>query len=350
MNCVHSKNKELLTPLRAAMYNFDEELVRLELGKLIDPDAKIRMPFPFKDLIGPQAFFTTCYAPLFDAFPDLERRDWIVIGGETEQGNHWVGCGGHYSGTFVAPWLDIPATGHLAHMRFHEFFRFEEGKIVEIQALWDIPELMMQANAWPMAPSLGLEYHIPGPATLDGQVSGPWDEEQSKKSCDLVIEMLDHMKLHPSQGEAEVMQMPKFWHPRMNWYGPAGIGTGRGISGFRNWHQIPFLTAMPDRGRYNDEISFHFFGDDQYAAVTGWPNMIQTVSNDGWMGIAPAGKKITLCSLDFWRIEDGLIRENWVLLDLLDVYYQLGVDVFKRLKEFNKARILGRIFPPEAVL
>ena len=92
---------------------------------LIDPDAKIKMPFPFKDLIGPQAFFTTCYAPLFDAFPDLERRDWIVIGGETEEGNHWVGCGGHYSGTFVAPWLDIPATGHLAHMRFHEFFRFE---------------------------------------------------------------------------------------------------------------------------------------------------------------------------------------------------------------------------------
>ena len=83
MICVHSKNKELLTPLRAAMYNFDEELVRLELGKLIDPDAKIRMPFPFKDLIGPQAFFKTCYTPLFDAFPDLERRDWIVIGGET---------------------------------------------------------------------------------------------------------------------------------------------------------------------------------------------------------------------------------------------------------------------------
>ena len=83
--------------------------------------------------------------------------------GRTEQGNHWVGCGGHYSGTFIAPWLDIPATGHLAHMRFHEFFRFEEGKIVEIQALWDIPELMMQANAWPMAPSLGLEYHVPGP-------------------------------------------------------------------------------------------------------------------------------------------------------------------------------------------
>ena len=43
-------------------------------------------------------------------------------------------------------------------------------------------------------------------------------------------------------------------------------------------------------------------------------------------------------SLDFWRVENGLIRENWVLVDLLDAYAQLGVDVFRRLREFNKAR------------
>ena len=43
-------------------------------------------------------------------------------------------------------------------------------------------------------------------------------------------------------------------------------------------------------------------------------------------------------SLDFWRIENGLIRENWVMVDLLDMYNQIGVDVFDRLREFNKAR------------
>jgi hypothetical protein len=47
-------------------------------------------------------------------------------------------------------------------MRFHEFYRFEEGRVTEVQTLWDIPEVMMQANAWPMAPSLGLEFCIPG--------------------------------------------------------------------------------------------------------------------------------------------------------------------------------------------
>ena len=72
--------------------------------------------------------------------------------------------------------------------------------------------------------------------------------------------------------------------------------------------------------------------------------MIQTMSDGGWMGIAPSGKRITLRSLDFWRLENGLIRENWVLVDLLDVYDQIGVDVFARIREFNKVR---RGFDPE---
>ena len=71
--------------------------------------------------------------------------------------------------------------------------------------------------------------------------------------------------------------------------------------------------------------------------------MYQSISHGGWLGIAPTGKKIEMRSLDFWRIEDGLIRENWVMVDLLDAYRQLGVDVFARLREFNKARNLGPI-------
>jgi len=343
MSDVHTRHKERIAPLRSAMYDFEPGAVRAALIDLIAPDAVIHMPHPFGDLSGPEALYETCYAPLFRSVPDLERRDWIVMGGRSEHGDDWLGCGGHYMGTFVAPWLDIPPTGHLVHMRFHEFYRFDAGKVVEVQTLWDIPEVMMQARAWPMAPSLGLEFHVPGPATLDGIVPGPQDEARARVSREHITDMLAHMKRHPSQGGPEVMEMDRFWHPRMNWYGPAGIGTGRGIAGFRNWHQIPFLNAMPDRGSYVDEIQYHFFGDGDYAAVTGWPNMVQTLTHDGWMGIAPSGRRITMCSLDFWRIEKGRIRENWVLVDLLDAYRQLGVDVFARLREFNKARPSGDI-------
>ena len=66
--------------------------------------------------------------------------------------------------------------------------------------------------------------------------------------------------------------------------------------------------------------------------------MTATITGDGWMGIAPAGQKITMRSLDFWRCEEGLIRENWGLVDLLDVYTQIGVDVFRRMEEFTYDR------------
>ncbi|MEL7100289.1 MAG: ester cyclase [Pseudomonadota bacterium] len=340
----HDANKAAFAPLRAAMYDFDLETVRGLLHGLADADAAFRLAFPFETMAGVDAFVDRALAPLVAAVPDLERRDHIVMAGPDDHGHDWIGCGGYYTGTFAAPWLDIPPTGHMVHMRFHEFYRFENGKIVEMQALWDLPEVMMQAGVWPLAPSLGREWHIPGPATCDGLVPGPWDAAAAEAAKTHIVDMLNHMKRHPSQGGPEVMEMERFWHPRMSWYGPSGIGTGRGIKGFRDWHQIPFLNAMPDRGSRVSDITYHFFGDGNYAGVTGWPNMYQTLTHPGWLGIAPPGKMVEMRSLDFWRIENGLIRENWVMVDLLHMYDQIGVDPLARMREFNKAR---RGFDPE---
>lgn len=323
--------KDVLRPYRAGLYDVSVDSAAAVSG-IFTAESVARMAFPFGEFAA-QELWETVFDPLVMAWPDLERREAILIAGHDEHGALWVGSGGTYVGTFVAPWLDIPPTGRVTHMRFHEFFRVEGGQIAEMQALWDIPEVMMQAGAWPLAPSLGREWHVPAPATSDGL--GPHDAEKTAASRAHVVDMLHHMKRHPSQGGPEVMEMPRFWHEKMSWYGPSGIGTGRGIGGFRKVHQIPFLAAMPDRGQYLDEITYHFMAEGDYVGVTGWPNMIQTLSHGGWMGIAPAGKRITMKSLDFWRLENGLIRENWVLVDLLDVYDQLGVDVFARMREMT---------------
>ncbi len=338
MTDVQTRNKGLIAQLRAAQYDFEADGVRAALAQVSAQDAVFRLSYPFGEVTGADAFYDTAYAPLLAAMPDLERRDWIVIAGPTDKGSEWVGCAGHYVGTFTKPFLDIPATGHIAHMRFHEFYRIEDGRVAEFQAIWDIPELMMQAGAWPMVPSLGRELMIPGPAGNDGLVPGPYDADASAASYAVVINMLEHLVRHPRDGGPEVMEMPRFWHPKMMWYGPAGIGSARGHRGFRAWHQIPFLNGMPDRGFDVDRIVYHFFADGPFVGVTGWPNMVQTLSHPGWLGIAPPGKVIRMKSLDFWRVEGGLIRENWVLVDLLDMYDQIGVSPLDRMREFNKAR------------
>ncbi len=331
--------KAALAEFRAATATFETSRVEAVLDGLVDAAAPIHMGHPFGSGTGP-AHLAAALAMLAQAMPDLERRDMILTAGTTPEGQDWVGCMGAYMGTHLAPVLDIPPTGHLAHMRYHEFFRIEGGRITEAQIIWDIPELMMQAGAWPMAPQLGKFLCTPGPMTQDGlQTHG-----EGQTALAHVIAMLTDLCRHPAEGGPEVMRLDTYWHPRFNWYGPAGIGTGRGIAGFRHWHQIPFLRAMPDRklDAMGDLMS-HWIAEGDYVAETGWPNMRLTITDDGWMGIAPAGTEVTLRSLDFWRLEGGLIRENWVLVDLLDLYAQIGVDVLGRMREFNKARSLAPI-------
>ena len=328
----HNCNKSRLTPFNAALYDGDLRSLEIVIANLFAKDAVIQWTHPFECISGPNAIVSEIYQPLTQAIPDLERRDFFLVGGNAD-GCDWVGCGGYYTGFMTGDWLDIPAPRQQVHMRFHEFYRFDGGQIVETQAVWDIPELIKQAGVWPMAPSLGLEWHVPGPASQDGLVPAPYDQQKSAASLRLVGDMLSALTKSPKGGAA--MQLDKYWHPKMNWYGPSGIGTGRHISGFRHMHQIPFLKAMPDRGT-DPNGKRYLFADGNYVAVTGWPNMRMTLSSDGWLGLAPADQKLTMRSLDFWRCENGLIRENWVLIDMLHVYHQLGIDVFNRMREMRR--------------
>ena len=330
----HNRNKAIIGALRSALYDFDRGRLSSVVKNVFDPGCAVHLANPFEDLDGPGGLLDQALFPLADAVPDLERRDTIVIGGSV-LGQDWVGCAGYYTGLFARSWLKIPPTYPQISLRFHEFYRMEEGRVIEMQALWDIPEVMMQAQAWPMAPSVGREWNVPGPATQDGIVAPPHDEEKAVSSVKLVSDMLQGLSRF-AEGGVKAMALDHYWHPKMNWYGPSGIGTNRQIQGFRNWHQIPFLAAMPNRRGSSGKGAL--FGDGEYVGFTAWPGMTATITGDGWMGIAPAGQKITMRSLDFWRCEEGLIRENWVLVDLLDVYTQIGVDVFRRMEEFTHDR------------
>ncbi len=153
----------------------------------------------------------------------------------------------------------------------------------------------------------------------------------------LVLDMLAHMVRHPAQGGPEVMELDRFWHPRFNWYGPAGIGTrgacaasGPGTRS-RSSAACPTAVRMPThkppllrrrRLRRRHRLAQHA-PHAHRAQLAGLP---------------PTGQTLFLRSLDFWRVEGGRIRENWVLVDLLDAMAQVSVDPLARMREFNKAR------------
>ena len=46
------------------------------------------------------------------------------------------------------------------------------------------------------------------------------------------------------------------------------------------------------------------------------------------MGIAPTGKRVEIRYMDFWKVVDGKIADNWVMVDFPHVLAQLGRDVF----------------------
>ncbi|WP_298432808.1 ester cyclase [uncultured Jannaschia sp.] len=287
--------------------------------------AVVHLCHPFGDVTGGAGFVEAALGPLWAAIPDAERRVDISIRGRDAHGQDWLGQAGQYAGRFDGPFLGIPGTGRLAALRFHEFFRIEADRAVEAQVIWDLPDLMIASGVWPMGPALGASGRVPGPMTQDGtRQTG-----DGAAALRVVGDMLDRLG-RSAEGEA-AMDLPAAWHPRCTWYGPGGIGNLRGIAGFRAHHQIPFLDAMPDRRAELDQG--HFFGQGDYAAFTAWPGMSMTVTGDGWLGIAPAGQRITMRSLDFWRIEGDLIRENWVTVDLLHVWDQLGVDVLARMRQ-----------------
>ena len=330
---IHDTNKRELRRLREALYNIELGDLRRAIMETFAPDAKIDLCFPFETLSGPKDLFETVYAPLLQAMPDMERRDFIFMaGGRWGDGKSgdWIGLGGNIVGRFDAPWLGIPPTGRPVFMRYHEYYRLEDGKIVEMSGLWDIPQLMVQAGAWPCAPQNGVEWMCPGPADGCGIMTGPHQAEAGNASVQLVWDMLHDLQ----RGSAEnpLGDTASYWHPKCLWYGPTGLGTGRRPQGFQDVVLKGFRTGLSENTRLlNDGV---FFGEGDLVAFTGWPSGEATHSGDGFLGLAPTGKRFTRRSLDFWRCEGGQIRENWVLVDFLHIYDQLGIDVFGRMQDF----------------
>lgn len=120
---------------------------------------------------------------------------------------------------------------------------------------------------------------------------------------------------------ASEMDMTPYFHEDFVWRGNYGCGTKKGVEEFRRHWQWPFRSAFTER----DYKTEHFMADGEWAACFGH---IEATHSGEFMGIPATGKRVKIPYMDFWKIEDGRIKDNPVSVDFAFVLAQLGVDVF----------------------
>lgn len=297
-----------------------------ELATLVSADAVWHPAYPLDELVGLESILERWLVPLRRALRGLMRRDEIVIGGPSRTGSGtWLACLGHYVGNLAAPLFGVAPHGKLVFLRYGEFYRVANGRIVEARLLPDLLDLTRQSGRMPLPHLLGTEMLFPSPATHDG--ISPARPDHSDASAQLVEAMLSDLHTYDAETFSSAGQTGEggYWHRDMLWYGPAGIGSNFTYGGFDRDHRVPFLTAFPDRKGGNH---FARFGDGDYVCSGGWPSMTMT-HRGPYLGVAPTGRALTLRVMDFWRVQEGQIRENWVLLDLPHLFAQMDVDLLR---------------------
>ena len=80
-----NQNKLLLKPFREALYDFDRDRLASVMKRVFDDRAEIRLAFPFENLSGPDELLERGFVALANAMPDMERRDTILIAGDSQQ-------------------------------------------------------------------------------------------------------------------------------------------------------------------------------------------------------------------------------------------------------------------------
>ena len=318
------------------------------LSALAHDNAQWRVAHPVNVLSGTPAALHKAFGPLKAAMPDMERRDVIFVGGSF-QNRRYIAAVGHYCGTMRGDLFGIPATRRPVYLRYGEVYEVDEaGRVMQANLLWDVLDLMRQAGVWPLAAPLGSPEMWPAPFTADGVRLTPGDAYQSVASIAQTLAMHQTLAEHDDRNglsRAALIDMPQkqHWHPKMMWYGPAGIGATRGLDGFVDGHQLPFrvafarpqgtLTEVQEEKRRHGAGHYIRIGDGPYSVTGGWPSVYAIHAGGGFCGLPPTGKPIFMRVMDFYLHHEGLIRENWVPIDMLDILMQMGFDALGRLDE-----------------
>lgn len=157
------------------------------------------------------------------------------------------------------------------------------------------------------------------------------DRSRTEETRAVVERMVDGLNDHKIDG------MGAFFAESFRWMGNAGCGTKQGLREFQDNWQRPFQAAFSDKVCIDEAR----LAEGEWMAAFGRQ---EAVHSGEFMGIPATGKRVEIRYMDFWRVRDGKIVDNWVMVDFPHVMRQLGVDPFggHGWEEFDS----GRKVPP----
>ena len=141
------------------------------------------------------------------------------------------------------------------------------------------------------------------------------DLDKTEETRHVIESMVDGLNDH------KIDDIGAFFSDSFRWMGNAGCGMKNGLREFQDNWQRPFQAAFSDKVCV-DEARLYM---GEWAAAFGRQ---EAVHSGTFMGVEPTQKKVEIRYMDFWKVVDGKIVDNWVMVDFPHVLAQLGVDVF----------------------
>lgn len=148
-----------------------------------------------------------------------------------------------------------------------------------------------------------------------GELTKDNDLSKTDETLGVIDAMVDGLNDHEIDG------MGRFFSESFRWIGNSGCGFKDGLKEFQDNWQRPFQAAFSDKVCIDEAR----ITQGQWCAAFGRQ---EAVHSGPFMGIEPTGKRVEIRYMDFWKVVDGKIVDNWVMVDFPYVMQQLGVDPF----------------------
>lgn len=326
--------KRLVLDHYAALAKATPETVADILAKRTSADWHWRGMHPFYEQHGAADVATSFWAPFLTAMTSVQRRPDIFFANENALEGApgiWVVSMGHLMGLLDKPFLGIPPTHKITMLRYAEFNRVLDGKIVETAMFCDLIHLMHQAGLNPLPPQTGAHLIQPGPLTHDGLMLDT--ALDGAKTLDLINSMIGDIAANSNTGpdakprETPQEELARCWHDDMLWWGPDGIGATYTIDRYIVQHQRPFRKHLTNR-KFNGHVAK--LAEGNYGGFFGWANLTVTPLG-GYMGM-PKGPEADMRVVDIYRRDGDKLAENWIFIDVLHFLSMQGLNVLERMR------------------